>query len=228
MSYIIFSSQNWHPKLADNLRFRTHCEIHIMGDKAELTTVTLRNIHPEKIFFPHWSFVIPAEIYENYECVIFHMTDLPFGRGGSPLQNLISRGIYETQISAIRCVKDLDAGDIYLKRPLSLYGSAEEIYIRANQIIEEMIVEIIQEKPVSEPQIGEVVNFKRRKPEEGNIATLDSLDKVFDYIRMLDAESYPKAFFETEHLRFEFSRASMKVNHVVADVRITVKNADEQ
>ena len=31
------------------------------------------------------------EIHENYKCIIFHMTDLPFGRGGSPLQNLISR-----------------------------------------------------------------------------------------------------------------------------------------
>jgi len=28
------------------------------------------------------------------------MTDLPFGRGGSPFQNLIARGIYDTKIIA--------------------------------------------------------------------------------------------------------------------------------
>ncbi len=49
----------------------------------------------------------------NFNCVVFHMTDLPFGRGGSPLQNLISRGIYKTKISAIKVVKEIDAGPIY-------------------------------------------------------------------------------------------------------------------
>ena len=48
------------------------------------------------------------------------MTDVPFGRGGSPLQNLISRGIYETKISAFRCVAEMDAGPVYPKRPFSL------------------------------------------------------------------------------------------------------------
>ena len=47
------------------------------------------------------------------------MTDLPYGRGGSPLQNLIVRGHKHTMISAIKCVKELDAGPIYLKKPLT-------------------------------------------------------------------------------------------------------------
>lgn len=55
------------------------------------------------------------------------MTDLPYGRGGSPLQNLIKRNIENTKISAIKVVKDLDAGDIYLKRDLNLNGTADEI-----------------------------------------------------------------------------------------------------
>ena len=53
------------------------------------------------------------------------MTDLPFGRGGSPLENLILRGHTSTVISAIKCAPELDSGDIYLQKPLSLYGSAE-------------------------------------------------------------------------------------------------------
>jgi len=36
--------------------------------------------------------IILKEIFENYEIILFHMTDLPYGRGGSPLQNLIVRG----------------------------------------------------------------------------------------------------------------------------------------
>ena len=67
------------------------------------------------------------------------MTDLPFGRGGSPLQNLVERGIYETKVSAIRCCKELDGGDVYMKKPLSLWGTAEEIYLRAAELTKEMM-----------------------------------------------------------------------------------------
>jgi methionyl-tRNA formyltransferase len=49
------------------------------------------------------------------------MTDLPFGRGGSPLQNLISRKIYNTKLSAIRVVKELDAGPVFLKKIMFIW-----------------------------------------------------------------------------------------------------------
>ena len=75
------------------------------------------------VLVPHWSWIIPATIHERFEVVIFHMTDLPYGRGGSPLQNLIVRGHERTMISAIRCVEEMDAGPVYLKRELSLHGS---------------------------------------------------------------------------------------------------------
>ena len=48
------------------------------------------------------------------------MTDLPYGRGGSPLQNLIVRGHKETKISAIKVVKELDAGPVLSSLELML------------------------------------------------------------------------------------------------------------
>jgi methionyl-tRNA formyltransferase len=152
------------------------------------------------------------------------MTDVPFGRGGSPLQNLIERGIYQTKISALKAVKELDAGDVYLKKDLSLHGSAGEIYIIATDIIKSMIVTIIENKPDPTPQYGEVVEFQRRKPEQSDISNLDSLSKVYDYIRMLDVEGYPNAFIETDHLRLEFTGADFKKDTVLAEVKITKKD----
>ena len=62
------------------------------------------------------------------------MTDLPYGRGGSPLQNLIVRGHNDTMISAKESVKKILIQGWWLpKKPLSLLGSAEEIFIRANK-----------------------------------------------------------------------------------------------
>jgi methionyl-tRNA formyltransferase len=212
----------------ERLKSRTGHDFYLIEGKDQLNAEALARINPRMIFFPHWSHIIPKDIYKNYECVIFHMTDVPYGRGGSPLQNLISRGIYETKISAIRCEAGLDSGPVYLKKPLSLYGSAEEIFIRASKIIEEMIAEIIDHPMEPKQQEGEAVYFKRRKPEEGNLIYLDDLEKVHDYIRMLDAEGYPRAFIETEHLRFEFERASLKRDCIRADVIITKKNRGER
>ncbi|MCI5134727.1 MAG: methionyl-tRNA formyltransferase [Candidatus Electrothrix sp. AW2] len=228
MDYVIGASSDWHLDLPGNLCKKVNGSFHVIGCKDQLSLERLEEINPRYVFFPHWSYIIEPKVYDNFECIIFHMTDVPFGRGGSPLQNLISRGIYDTKITALRCEGGIDAGPVYMKQPLSLYGSAQEIYMRAGRVIEDMIVSIVQEEPKPVPQSGEVIEFPRRKPAESDIAKISNLDQVFDYIRMLDADNYPKAFFETAQLRFEFSRASRKINHVVADVRITLKDGNEK
>ena len=224
MTNIIISNKEWHRCLADKLTGETGEKTIFINDKKLVSQDYLSHFKPQYIFFPHWSDMIPAEVYENFECIVFHMTDLPFGRGGSPLQNLIVRGYTETKLSAIRCVKELDAGDIYLQKKLSLYGSAEEIFLRASELMVEMMLEIIGKKIVPTPQEGEPVIFKRRKPKDGNIASLTDMNKVFDYIRMLDAEGYPRAFLDVGQLHLEFDRASLKDGCIKADVKITVRD----
>ena len=202
---------------------RTGEEVVYIENKAEVNQENLSRLSPRLIFFPHWSYIIPAEVYDNFTCIIFHMTDVPFGRGGSPLQNLIARGMYETKLSAIKCGKDLDAGDVYMKRPLSLWGTAEEIYLRAAELTKEMMIALIREDITPVPQTGEPVVFRRRKPGDGDVSELDSLAAVFDYIRMLDAETYPAAFLNVGRLHLEFSRASLRENHILADVKISMR-----
>lgn len=224
MNYVIAASRPGYEKIVKNLSsIFSDANFILISEENDLELSKLKEISPRYVFFPHWSYIIPKNIYSNFECIIFHMTDLPFGRGGSPLQNLISRGIYETKISAIRCEKEIDGGPIYAKRNFSLYGTAEEIYMRAAQVIEEMIIWIIKNNPQPVKQKGEVVRFRRRKPDESNIKDVSSLDKLYDYIRMLDAEGYPRAYLETEYFRFEFQRASLKKDYIIADVIIKEK-----
>lgn len=185
-----------------------------------LTREALAAIGPRYVFLPHWSWRIPADVYESFECVVFHMTDVPFGRGGSPLQNLIVRGYADTTLTALRCVEEMDAGPVYLKRPLALLGTAEEILMRAGDLIGTMILDIAATEPEPQPQVGEPVIFRRRVPADGDIAATRSLAEAYDYIRMLDAEGYPNAFAEVGPFRLEFSRASLTPDGIVADVRI--------
>ncbi|HHT9112412.1 MAG: methionyl-tRNA formyltransferase [Planctomycetes bacterium] len=227
MNYVIaFSHERYH-NIFSNMPKCAGREFIILNGKDALTFEKLSEIKPKYVFFPHWSYIIPSEIYENFECIIFHMTDVPFGRGGSPLQNLISRGIYETKISALKCSTVIDAGPVYIKRPLSLYGSAEEIYLRAGKLIKEMMIEIIEKEPVPDEQKGEPIYFARRKPDDGNITPLKELNEVYDYIRMLDADGYPNAFLETEYFKLEFQRPALKSGKLVADVIITQKQKDK-
>ena len=97
------------------------------------------------------------------------MTDLPYGRGGSPLQNLIKRGHEEAMLTTLLCCAGLDSGDIYLKEPMSLAGNAEEIYLRADNIIEKMIIQIVCNEPIAVRQEGEPVIFNRRTPEQSSL-----------------------------------------------------------
>jgi methionyl-tRNA formyltransferase len=222
-NYIIVSEKKW------NLSLKQYFEDKYPDDgwyciakQEDLLFLNIEKINPKYIFFPHWSYIIPEQIFSSFNCVIFHMTDLPFGRGGSPLQNLIVRGIKETIISAIKVNEGIDTGDIYLKESLSLYGTAEEIFLRANNIIEKMIEQIVQENIRPQLQIGEAVLFKRRTTEESSIRDLQSIEKIYDYIRMLDAEGYPRAFLLNENIKFEFSRASLKADGtILADVKIS-------
>lgn len=224
MSIIIVSNKEWHRKYVKEIATRTNKDVIYIDNKECITYDYLHTLQPEWMFFPHWSYIIPAEVYVNMNCVIFHMTDLPFGRGGSPLQNLIARGIYETKLSALKCTAQLDAGDIYIKQPLSLWGTAEEIYLRAAELTKEMIIQIVKEKPQLYKQQGEPVVFQRRKPSEGDVGELDSLAEIFDYIRMLDADTYPPAFLDMNNLHIEFTRASLKDGHILADAKIFIKH----
>jgi methionyl-tRNA formyltransferase len=195
-------------------KFEDKYNLYLITNKDDLIYQNVKELNPKYIFFPHWSWLIPNEIYENYECILFHMTDLPYGRGGSPLQNLILNKIYTTKISAIKVTKELDEGDIYLKEDFDISkGSAKEIYENAsNLIFKKLIPNIIKKNIVPKKQEGDIVLFKRRTPEQSNIKTLNdiSINNLYDFIRMLDAPSYPKAYIELDNLKIELSEVIIK------------------
>ena len=217
---IIVSEKSWHQSMASDLGARLGCDFTLINSPESFNLATLQQIQPRYVFFPHWSYLISPEIFNSFECIVFHMTDLPFGRGGTPLQNLISRGFTETKISALKCTKEIDAGPIYLKRDLSLDGTAQEIYERASVIIADMIYEIVKENVSPVEQSGDPVVFERRKPEEGNLIRSKNIEAAYDLIRMLDADGYPHAVVEVGELVFRFRNASLDSNGLSANVQI--------
>ena len=227
---IIATVKSWNIERAKALQ-KQYAGVHdivVYTSKEEFTLENVRDFNPNYIFMPHWSYLVSDEITDNWACVVFHMTDLPYGRGGSPLQNLIVRGHKETKISAIQVTKKLDGGPVYMKRPLSLAGSAQEIFVRCADIVfQEMIPLLLSEKMTPKPQEGEPVVFKRRKPEEGQITSDMELDKIYDYIRKLDSEGYPRANMEFGGYRLEFENAGLSADGQELSARVVFRKGTE-
>lgn len=194
-------------------------------EELEQATVDL---NPNYIFFPHWSWRVPQQLLGAHQCVCFHMTDVPFGRGGSPLQNLIARGYRDTVLTALRMVEELDAGPVYCKRALSLQGRAEDIYERAARLTYEIIDWMVETNPKPEPQAGEVVTFARRTPDQSRLPDSHDPNRIADHIRMLDAPTYPKAFVQHGPWRIELSHVDNDNGELVGRFRMRPERNNDQ
>ncbi len=216
--YFVATIKPWN--LAAYARYRPQLpgRWHLVTAPAELAKMLSEGVQPRYIFFPHWTWKVPATITDAFECVCFHMTDVPFGRGGSPLQNLISRGFDRTRLTALRMVAELDAGPVYTKVDLSLEGSARQIFERAADQVYELIRWIIVNEPEPQPQEGEIVVFPRRTPAQSQMPDAEKLEQLYDHIRMLDADGYPTAFLDHGPWRIEFREARLEGGQLQAQV----------
>ena len=222
MDYIYASNRPWaiNAFLEDRAGLKGNWLI-VKNTKDLLRALSV--MQPRYIFFPHWSQLVPAEITEMYDCVCFHMTDVPFGRGGSPLQNLIKRGFKLTKLTALKMEKQLDAGPVYKKDELNLDGSAEQIFMRMAKLAIEQIKYIIEKNPTPIAQSKEKKEyFKRRDRADSEIKEEQSIEELFDHIRMLDAPGYPKAFLNKNSFIFEFSQASVNPEGEILDANVRI------
>lgn len=220
-TYIVAARTPWHRLVFDDVVAAWPERWEFVERREELTVDLIEYRRPRYVFFPHWSWKVPDEILDRAECVCFHETDVPYGRGGSPLQNLIARGERVTVVTALRMTHEIDAGPVYMRRPLSLFGLAEEIFLRSAYLIAEMMREIADREPVPIAQTGDPVTFERRRAEQSEVPVdADGLVAIFDHIRMLDAEGYPHAFVDYGPWRIFLSRPALRTGAIEADARI--------
>ncbi len=223
-NYIVATIHPWNIEAFEIYSKKLRGNWHIITNKDDFTNEVISRINPDYIFFPHWSWPVPSSIFNNWSCVCFHMTDVPFGRGGSPLQNLIMRGVTKTKVSALQMIKELDAGPVYLKYPMDLTGTAESIFKVLSMTVADMIEEIVNTTPKPIEQSGDLVYFERRTPEQSLIPSNLAPAELYDFIRMLDAPSYPKAFITHGNGKLEFSEATLENGSLTAKVTFNELN----
>ncbi len=190
--------------------------------KKKLTLKNVHKISPNLIFFPHWSFLVDKKILENYECVGFHSSPLPYGRGGSPIQNMVLRGHKKTKVCCFKLSPKLDEGKIYFDNNLSLSGTANEIFDRLYILIIKMIKKFLKKKYTPILQSGRVYHFKRRTKKDSLLEKNLNLLKLYDKIRILDynQKNFPKAFIRHGKFKIIFYDPVIKRKKLFAKVKI--------
>ena len=130
-------------------------------------------------------------------CVI-HESDLPNGRGWSPLTHQILEGKNNIKISLIKVSSKFDSGDICLQKEMKFggYELVEELrQIQFNHSLKLILEYLSDYKNIScRKQTGEPTYYKRRYKSDSELDISKSITDQFNLLRIVDNKRYP-AFF---------------------------------
>lgn len=144
--------------------------------------------------------IIPGKVLQkNTHNFVVHESDLPKGRGWSPVSWQILEGKHTIPIVLFEAAEEVDAGPIYLKEYFELDGTEllPEIKRKQGAKTVEMVVKLLEQWPnvTPFPQQGTPDYYPKRTREHDKLDVDKSLAENFDHLRIVDNEKYP-AWFE--------------------------------
>ena len=150
--------------------------------------------------------ITPADVLaRNRLNVVVHASDLPRGRGFSPLVWQVLEGLNVVPLCMIEAADPVDSGAILMREQLVFEGHElnDEMREAMGAAIVGMCLRMMaaEAPPVGEPQAGEPTWFRRRRPEDSRLDPGKSIAEQFDLLRVVDNQRYP-AFFEHRGRRY--------------------------
>lgn len=143
--------------------------------------------------------ITPPEILaRNTHNLVVHQSDLPKGRGFSPLTWQVLEGQNTIPVCLFEMVEKVDEGAIIYRDAMHFEG--HELLEELQRASAEMSVGLCKrfmsspEPHQTEEQRGESSWYRRRKPEDSELDPTKSLGEQFDLLRIVDNQRYP-AFF---------------------------------
>ena len=137
--------------------------------------------------------------------LVVHESDLPKGKGWSPLTWLILKGQNDIPICLIKAREKVDSGDILLKKEISFRGDEliEELKHRQGLETINICLEYLEKRNELKPQrqSGEETFYPRRTPDSSRLDVDKSIRDQFNLLRVCDNDRYP-AFFEINNVRY--------------------------
>lgn len=151
--------------------------------------------------------VVPEVLRRSRSNIVVHASELPKGRGMSPLTWQVLEGCSRIPVTLFEAVESIDAGPVYLRDSIHLngYELLHEIRELLGAKILEMCVAFACQWPhileTGVPQAGEPSFYRRRSAEDSRIDPHKSLAEQFNLLRVVDNSRYP-AFVDWLGRRF--------------------------
>ena len=137
--------------------------------------------------------------------LVVHESDLPKGRGWSPLFWQILEGKKKIPIVLFEAEANVDSGDIYFKDYLTYDGGELYFEVREKQAQKtiELCLKFIDMYDDLKPykQQGNATYYQKRTPADSELNINKSIKEQFDLLRIVDNENFP-AFFNYQGNRY--------------------------
>lgn len=154
--------------------------------------------------------IVPESVRLRYRAsLVIHASDLPEGRGWSPLIWQILEGRQAVVVSLLEAADPVDSGSIWEKRILNFNGN--ELYDEINDALFRVELELMDYAVDNiysinpHPQDNRAATwYPRRTREDSRIDPYLSISEQFDLLRVADPNRYP-AFFDYRGRRFKIS-----------------------
>ncbi len=191
-------------ELADKLRQQGHV-VNLLDDHSSLT-----ERGDVLLMLSYWRLVPNNYLRRFCHAVVVHESDVPIGRGWSPVSWQVLEGAVRIPVCLFEAVGDVDAGPVYLRNEMQLAGNEliDEIRKEQGKATIELCVQFMANYPFNlvdkKVQIGDPTYYRRRKPEDSRLDIDKSLRDQFNLLRIVDNDAYP-AFFEMEGRRYKLT-----------------------
>ena len=134
----------------------------------------------------------------NHTNIVVHESDLPKGKGWSPVSWQVLEGVNKIPVTLFEADKDIDSGVIYLKDFIELEGSEllHEIKTKQGLITNKLIEKFIASYPdiKGREQIGKSTFYNKRTPAESELDINKTIKEQFNLLKIVDNEKYPAYF----------------------------------
>lgn len=141
----------------------------------------------------------------NKHNLVVHESNLPMGKGWSPVSWQILEGKNEIPVTLIEATDEVDTGPIYKQVFMKLEGHEllPEIKNMQGKITQQLILDFVDSYPYysPRPQIGNSTFYSKRKPEQSALDINKTISEQFNLLRICDNERYP-AFFVVNGIKY--------------------------
>lgn len=145
------------------------------------------------------------DLHLNKNNIVIHASDLPKGRGWSPMTWQILEGKNEITVSLFEATSKVDAGVIYLQEKLIFEGHEllPELQEKLSNVIVKLAKKFVEIYPKIEgkEQIGEPTYYPKRTPKDSELDIHKTIEEQFNLLRVCDNEQYP-AFFIKNGMKY--------------------------